>query len=84
VHFTLSTGTQLDVLARAVKNAKHLWLYALVRAMPVVEVWVLPSISIHARLPLEKNCHLIDTELSANRDRCIHGMLEDAQSVHRI
>ena len=32
VHFSLSTGTQLDVLARAAENAKRLWLYAVARA----------------------------------------------------
>jgi len=78
VHFTLSTGKKLGVLARAAENAKHLSLYALVRAMPVVEVWVLPSISIHARLSPRENCYLIDTEFSANWDRCVPGILEDA------
>lgn len=32
VHFTLSTGTQLDVLARAADNARRLWIYAAARA----------------------------------------------------
>ena len=27
VHFTLSSGTKLDVLARAAESAKRLWLY---------------------------------------------------------
>lgn len=32
VHFSLSTGTQLDVLARAAENARRIWLYAAARA----------------------------------------------------